>query len=159
MKKLIFLGCMMILGFVSFSSFAASPSVVGNWRVTFYLEPLRSVGSTQCIVFRLVPGTVNGVPTSGTWNSPTFPGWFGQWIQLGDHVRWFGVTSGLATTEAGNMINRNIFGGVSFNHYIKSNGATSSSGNWLGVRTARCTGLEVAPSGDDPANDLNHPGK
>jgi len=26
----------------------------------------------KCIVFTLVPGTVAGVPTSGTWTSPTF---------------------------------------------------------------------------------------
>lgn len=131
---------------------AGSPSVVGSWNVTFFLEPARSTGATQCIVFKLVPGTVAGVPTSGTWTSPTFPGWAGQWIQLGDHVRWFGVTSSLATAESGNMENANIFGGVSFNHFLKTNALTSSAGNWNAVRVAACrTGNIPLGSDKDPS--------
>jgi len=136
---------------------AGSPSVIGSWNVTFFLEPNRATGATQCIVFSLVPGTVAGVPTSGTWTSPTFPGWRGQWIQLGDHVRWFGVTSTLATSESGNMENSRIFGGVSFNHFLKTNAATSSAGSWNAVRVAACrvgytpySSDKVDPSNTDP---------
>lgn len=118
--------------------YAASPSVVGSWNITFFLEPGRSTGATQCVVFTLVPGTVAGEPMSGTWTCPTFPGWTGQWVQLGDHVRWFGVTSAFATAESGNMEHNNIFGGVSFNHYNKTTGVTSTAGNWNGVRVAGC---------------------
>lgn len=135
---------------------AASPSVVGNWNVTFFLEPARSTGATQCVVFKLVPGTVGGVPTSGTWTSTTFPGWSGQWVQLGDHVRWFGVTSALATTESGNMENANIFGGVSFNHFLKTNALTSTAGSWNAVRVAQCrTGS--APYMSDGDGDPSKP--
>lgn len=137
---------------------ADSPSVVGNWNVTFFLETTRSTGATQCITFKLVPGTVAGVATSGTWTSPTFPGWAGQWIQLGDHVRWFGLTPGLATTEAGNMISPNAFGGVSFNHFSKTNAATSSAGSWNAVRVAACRGSGNAGMNEDPSiapSDIN----
>ena len=117
---------------------ASSPSIVGNWNVTFFLEPGRVTGATQCIVFKLVPGTVAGEATSGTWTSPTFPGWSGQWVKQGDHVRWFGVTGSLATEESGNVENNKIFGGVSFNHFLTSDATTSSAGNWNGVRVSAC---------------------
>lgn len=132
---------------------AVSPSVVGNWKVTFYLEPLRSIGATQCIVMTLVPGTVAGSPTSGTWRSPTFPGWSGQWIQQGDLVRWFGITGGLATSEVGSVLNRNILGGTSFNHFSTSSGAaTSSAGTWSAVRTISCNGATPEVNGVDPSS-------
>lgn len=117
---------------------ASSPSIVGNWNVTFFLEPGRTTGATQCIIFKLVPGTVAGESTSGTWTSPTFPGWSGQWVKQGDHVRWFGVTDTLATEESGNVENNKIFGGVSFNHFSKTNAATSSAGSWNAVRVNAC---------------------
>ena len=123
---------------------AASPSIAGNWNVTFFLEPGRTTGSTQCIVFKLVAGTVAGESNSGTWTSPTFPGWSGQWVKQGDHVRWFGVTDSLATEESGNVENNKIFGGVSFNHFAKSNAATSSAGSWNAVRVSSCPGTESA---------------
>lgn len=123
---------------------AVAPSVAGNWNVTFFLEPTRSTGATQCIEFKLVPGTVAGVATSGTWSSPTFAGWSGQWIQLGDHVRWFGVTSALATTESGDIENNAHFGGVSFNHFQKTNAITSSAGSWHAVRVAACSTITNA---------------
>lgn len=139
MKKFIRYGLVLLASSLGASFVqAGSPSVVGSFNVTFFLEPLRSTGATQCIVFRLVPGTVAGEPMSGTWSSPTFPGWTGQWVQLGDHVRWFGVTSSLATSASGNMANINYFSGVSFNHFLKTNAATSSAGNWHAVRVAAC---------------------
>lgn len=131
---------------------AASPSIEGNWNVTFFLEPGRTTGATQCIVFTKVPGTVAGEGTSGTWTSPTFPGWSGQWVKQGDHVRWFGVTSTLATEESGNVESNKIFGGVSFNHFLKSDATTSSAGNWNAVRVSSCPGAASATAGsDDPS--------
>ncbi len=131
---------------------AGSPSIVGSWNVTFILEPARSTGATECVVFKLVPGTVAGVPSSGTWTSPTFPGWSGQWIQLGDHVRWFGVTGSLVTTESGNIENNRIFGGVSFNHFIFPSAVTSTAGSWNAVRVSACAGTN-ANVGSDPAGN------
>ena len=49
----------------SVPAWAADPTFVGDWNVTFFLEPNRAVGATQCIVVTSVPGTVAGVPTSG----------------------------------------------------------------------------------------------
>lgn len=129
---------------------AASPSVVGSWNVTFFLEPTRVSGATQCITFTLVPGTVAGVATSGTWISPTFPSWHGQWIQLGDHVRWFGVTGSLATEASGNLENAGIFGGVSFNHFSSVTAATSSAGSFNAVKVAACRVGSTVPEGADP---------
>lgn len=151
MKKLLICGLLLSSAISASVVQAGSPSVAGSWRVTFFLEPARSTGATQCVVFTLAPGTVAGVPTSGTWTSPTFPGWSGQWIQLGDHVRWFGVTSALATTESGNMENNSIFGGVSFNHFAKTNAATSSAGSWVAVRVPSCKPGETSYLSDDPS--------
>jgi hypothetical protein len=129
-----------------------APSIVGSWKVTFYLENTRATGAIQCIVMSSVPGKVAGVPTSGTWTSPTFPGWRGEWIQLGDHVRWFGTTSSLATTESGNASNRSHMEGVSFNHYNKTSNATSTAGSWHAVRVSSCSTFDVnATDGDDPS--------
>lgn len=151
MKKLFTYMLALLAGILSTAMvYAASPSVVGSWNVTFFLEPGRSIGATQCIVFTLIPGTVAGVATSGIWTSPTFPGWAGQWIQLGDHVRWFGVTGGLSTTESGNMEHNNIFGGVSFNHFFSSNAATSSAGSWNGARVSSCR-IGLQELGSDPS--------
>jgi hypothetical protein len=134
---------------------AGSPSVVGNFNVTFFLEPSRATGATQCLVFKSVPGTVAGVPTSGTWTSPTFPGWKGQWIQLGDHVRFFGVTSsGLSTAASGNMEYGIVLGGVSFNHYSSATGATSSAGSFRANRVANCPTSVSNKGGDDPAGKI-----
>ena len=132
-------------------AWAVEPNFVGSWNVTFFLEPGKVTGATQCIVVTLVPGTVAGLPVSGTWSSPTFAGWHGQWVELGDHVRWFGVTGrGLSTEESGNVINSVLTGGVSFNHFLSSNGATSSAGSWGGFRVAACR-LGAALGSDDPA--------
>lgn len=131
---------------------ADSPKLQGSWNVTFYLDPGRSTGATQCIVFKQTSGTVGGAVRSGTWTSPTFAGWSGQWIQLGDHVRWFGVTTGgLATEESGNIENFTNLGGVSFNHFFTSDGVTSSAGSWQAVRVARCMPGYATSSSKDPS--------
>ena len=130
---------------------AGSPSVVGTWAVSFFLESTRSTGATQCIVYTLASGTVAGVPSSGTWTSPSFAGWSGQWIQLGDHVRWFGITGGLATSESGNMENRANMGGVSFNHFSTSDATTSTAGSWIARRVATCP-AGAKSAGGDPAH-------
>lgn len=133
---------------------AAAPLVSdfgGAWNVTFFLENTRSTGATQCIVFTLAPGTISGVPTSGTWTSPSFPGWRGQWIQLGDHVRFVGVTGSLATSESGNVITRNHMGGVSFNHFSATTAANSSAGSFRAARAACASSTGSARSGGDPS--------
>ncbi|HBI21394.1 MAG TPA: hypothetical protein DDY37_02220 [Legionella sp.] len=131
---------------------ATSPGVAGSWKVTFFVEPGRTTGSTQCIVFSKVPGTVAGESDSGTWTSPTFPGWSGQWVKQGDLVRWFGVTDALATEESGIMENSKIFGGVSFNHFLKTDATTSSAGSWNAVRVTSCSRVNANAVYGDPAH-------
>lgn len=153
LKSLLY-GCLIIISLTHFSAVFAS--VAGSWKVTFFLEPTRYTGSTQCVTFTLVPGTVNGISTSGTWTSPSFPGWSGQWIQHGDYIRWFGVVNGVATSEAGFMPNNNNFGGISYNHFSTADGTTITSGSWIAVRVNKCdavTTLRVARVGTDPAID------
>lgn len=152
MKKILLALVLALSGMASGLALADVPSVEGSWNVVFFLEPVRSIGATQCIVFKKVPGTVAGVVNSGTWSSPTFPSWSGQWIQLGDHVRWFGSTGSLGTTESGNIENANAFGGVSFNHFSVPGGTTSSAGNWRASRTRACiTAHNVKPLNIDPS--------
>jgi hypothetical protein len=130
---------------------AAEPTFVGSWNITFALDPGRTAGATQCIVV-IKTGTVAGLPLSGTWTSPTFSGWGGQWIELGDHVRWFGVTGGgLSTEESGNVISASQTGGVSFNHFFSSNGTTSSAGSWIGSRVSKCTTGTAQLRSSDPS--------
>jgi hypothetical protein len=131
---------------------AAEPTFVGDWSVTFAVEPGKAPGATQCIVVNLVPGTVASLPVSGTWSSPTFSGWQGQWVELGDHIRWFGVTKGgLSTEESGNVINSTLTGGVSFNHFFSSNGKTSSAGSWIASKVTGCRTGTAQLWSDDPA--------
>ncbi len=130
---------------------ATSPSVVGSWKIQFYLENSRLNGAQQCFNLVSVPGRVADVPTSGTWTSPSFPGWSGEWIQLGDHIRIFGVTSSLATTASGNISSSSALEGVSFNHFSKTNAATSSAGSWHGVRVSNCNPISIQN------NDLQDP--
>lgn len=151
MKKLFIYGLVFATSAISTPIVqAGSPSVVGSWNISFFAEPTRNTSATQCVIFKLVPGTVDGIPTSGTWTS-SFPGWSGQWVQLGDHVRWFGVTGALATTASGNLENNVNFGGVSFNSFQKETAETTAAGSWHGVRVSACKASD-APSArnDDP---------
>jgi hypothetical protein len=130
---------------------AAEPSFAGTWTISYYLEPNYSSGATQCVIFTTASGTVGGVATSGTWRSPTFSGWTGKWVQIGDHVRWFGVTSTLATEAVGNLAYGSLTGGLSFTHFNKSTSAVSSTGNWYATRRTSCPSTAQAKSGGDPA--------
>jgi hypothetical protein len=116
------------------------PGPIGStaqWSVQFFLEPNHAVGSTQCIVFRKTGGIV-GEPNSGTWFSPSFAGWHGQWTQEGDHVRWHGSTSTrLGTAEFGALSSATFCTG-DFAHVTTPAGGTSSSGSWIMIRR-NCT--------------------
>lgn len=130
---------------------AKSPSTDGIWAVTFYLEPLRALGATQCVVFTTVPGLVGGAALSGTWTSPSSPGWEGEWIQVGDRLRWYGTVGQVATFETGDIEYRNSIGGDAFNHFDTSTGRSTSAGTWSGRRLAACPAAAVRGRGGDPA--------
>jgi hypothetical protein len=116
------------------------PGPIGStaqWSVQFFLEPNHAAGSTQCIVFRKTGGIV-GEPNSGTWFSPSFAGWHGQWTQEGDHVRWHGSTATrLGTAEFGALSSATFCTG-DFAHVTTPAGGTSSSGSWIMIRR-NCT--------------------
>ena len=128
------------------------PTFAGTWQVTFFEDPGRLLGGIQCIVAKKVAGAVSGLHRSGTWQSPSFPGWHGQWVQTGDQVRWFGETgTGLATEESGNVIAKELTGGVSFNHFSKKDGSSSTSGSWFAVKVKGCKNGADRGVGKDPA--------
>ena len=123
------------------------PGPIGStaqWSVQFFLEPNHAAGSIQCIVFRKTGGVV-GEPNSGTWFSPSFAGWHGQWTQEGDHVRWHGSTSlRLGTAEFGALSNASVCTG-DFAHVTTPAGGTSSSGSWIMTRRNCATDSVNAP--------------
>jgi hypothetical protein len=122
-----------------------------QWSVQFFLEPNHTTGSTQCIVFRKTGGVL-GEPKSGTWFSPSFAGWQGQWIQEGDNVRWYGSTSTrVGTAEFGALTNGTFCSGE-FAHFLTPSGATSSAGSWLMIRR-NCANDSVTAPGITGAGD------
>jgi hypothetical protein len=122
-----------------------------EWQVQFYLEPNHAPGSTQCIVFTKTGGVL-GELKSGTWFSPSFAGWQGQWIQEGDHVRWYGSTSTrLGTAEFGALISATACAGE-FAHFFTPSGGTSTAGSWSMVRRT-CAADSVNAPGMTGAGD------
>jgi len=134
------------------------PSIVGSWNITFFLEPNHILGATQCVEFTLNPGSVVGEPLEGQWSSPTFTFWSGDWFQEGEHVQWYGSTSGaLATSEYGDLASGQNSQGK-FNHFSAQapGSATSSAGAWIGTRVESCSRdallFGTLSSGGDPAS-------
>jgi len=136
------------------SASVLAQTVSGSWEVTFYLNPSRSTGATQCVVYTQTGG-ITGEPISGTWLSTTFPGWNGQWIVKGDHLQWYGFTdTGLATSEYGSITSRSIMSGEVFNHFLPLDGVTSTSGSWVAKRVSSCgqSNKSLSPNAFDPSN-------
>lgn len=134
------------------------PSIVGSWNITFFLEPNHTQGATQCVEFTLNPGSVVGEPLEGQWSSPTFSFWSGDWFQEGEHVQWYGSTSGaLATSEYGDLASSQNSQGK-FNHFSLGapGSSTSSAGAWTGTRVESCSRDAMTfgafSSGGDPAS-------
>jgi hypothetical protein len=123
------------------------PGPIGStaqWRVQFFLEPNHVAGAIQCILFRKTGGVV-GEPNSGSWTSPSFAGWMGQWFQEGDHVQWYGSTSArLGTAEFGGLITGSICTGE-FAHFATPSGNTSTAGAWAMSRAQCASELFTGP--------------
>lgn len=147
----IFAAAGLLVGIVALAGNAfAFPQLTGNFNVTFYLEPSLATGATQCVVFTSTGGVL-GESSSGTWTSPTFSGWQGQWVQRGDDFKWFGISNGsLATSEAGNL----SFGGLATGHFIHfstASTANASSGGYFKMqRVGSCPGAAVTTQGLEP---------
>lgn len=130
----------------------AAPDLNGTWKLTFYSEPNHTTGATQCLVFTKT-GTVAGESNSGTWTSPSFSGWKGQWIQEGDHVRFFGFSGTVATSAHSALMASSTSMSGEFDHF-RSPGTVSSSGAWSATKVNSCsqsTSTQTNRTGD-PAN-------
>jgi hypothetical protein len=120
-----FLASSVVLGMAfgaAANAMAASP--VGQWNITFYLEPGLVQGATQGVCYK----------ADGTWYSTTFSNWNGDWFQNGDRLRWYGKTGlPLATAEFGQFFKNPAFAGE-FAHFGVSGSTpvTSSRGNYKG---------------------------
>jgi hypothetical protein len=139
-----------ILGFavaVAFIGAVAAPAsafigLAASWMVTYYIDPTGSMGATQCINFNKTTES-HGVIT-GTWNSPTFSGWSGQWVQKGEHYAWHGFyTSTSATYEVGDIINRNVTAETSAATLSFGSGGTTT----LDTATATMVQVKNCPTG------------
>jgi hypothetical protein len=118
------------------NAMAASP--VGQWNITFFLEPGLVQGATQDVCYK----------ADGTWFSTTFSNWNGDWFQNGDRIRWYGKTGApLATAEFGQFIKNTSFGGE-FAHFFVfgSPPVTSTRGNYRGVFVSTICGPPAAAS-------------
>jgi len=139
------IGACLLLGVILSSAISSSaqsqePSVQGNWNITFFGEPNHPQGATQCVVFTVNPGSVLGEPLGGQWTCTTFPRWSGDWFQEGEHVQWYGSTSGgLATSEYGDLASSDLSQGK-FNHFFPGSpgSRTSTGGAWTGTRVQSC---------------------
>ena len=111
------------------TAMAATP--VGQWNVTFYLEPGLTTGATQGICFK----------SNKTWNSTTFGGWGGTWEQIGERLRWHGETSSLDTAEFGQFLANSRMGGE-FAHFTGS--STSTYGSYYGAKAKSTCDAQAA---------------
>jgi hypothetical protein len=117
------------------NAMAASP--VGQWYVTFYLEPGLSTGATEGICYL----------ASGTWSSTTFPNWKGDWFEKADPFRWYGRTGlPLATAEFGEFISNATFSGEFAHFRVSAPPVTSSWGNYSAVKVSDVCGHPAANS-------------
>jgi hypothetical protein len=153
LKRLAVLACgLSILSTSAPAQAASEPDLSGSWSITFYIEPGHTQAATQCVVFTTTRTEHSGEERSGTWASPSFPGWRGTWQQDGDHFQWYGfAAAALASSEFGHLPSSRIISGE-FNHFLSPTGATSSAGGWVGTRVTECGAQSSAAiRSSDPA--------
>jgi hypothetical protein len=127
-----------------------------SWVVTYYLDPAGTSGGSQCINFRK-KSDANGV-VSGTWESPTFPGWTGEWVQKGQHYSFYGKYASaqgvtVATYDTGDFITATITAEPSIGAFMPD--GTKPVAVYTGTATmlqvSSCNGMPVR-RGATPAN-------
>ncbi len=99
------------------AAMAGSPSPVGQWDVTFYIEPNLTTGLTQGICFN----------SNGTFDSTTYSSWSGYWEQKGERIRWTGFANIFSTADFGEFIAPTVIGGEYANF---TSSLLISWGNW-----------------------------
>ncbi|MBV9647880.1 MAG: hypothetical protein JO043_10490 [Candidatus Eremiobacteraeota bacterium] len=127
----------------------AANSLAASWMVTYYLDPYGTAGGTQCVNFKKTAET-NGVIT-GTWRSPTFPSWNGQWVQKGQHYSWYGTwrQSGAngASFDVGDFITANVTAESSSGSFTTgAKPVTQTTGTATMTQVASCKGIPVSRS-------------
>ena len=121
----------------------AAPSPVGQWRVTFFLEPNLTTGATQNICFK----------ADQTWYSSTFPGWKGYWYQDGIRLRWNGSAGVSATGAFGQFDSPTLQSGEAGAWLATSGAATAPGATYSMSFTKRACDAPAArrqASGDGP---------
>jgi hypothetical protein len=127
----------------------AVPDFTGSWKFSFYLGSNRIATTTQCVVFKAT-NNVLGQPKSGTWTSPTFPGWKGQWIQEGALIHWYGTTgSSLASAFKGEIVSSASAAGTGESILVPS-GNASSFASWTATKVNSCTPSKPPNNSSDP---------
>src|SRR4051794_41946857 len=96
------------------AAMAASP--VGQWNVTFHVEPSLTKGATQGVCYK----------SDGTWYSSTFSNWHGDWFQKGDRFRWYGEAGSLGTAEFGQASFANFAAGAGAHLDARTRGTPSA---------------------------------
>jgi hypothetical protein len=132
-------------------AFAAPASAIvplnATWIVTYYVDPTGAAAGTECVNFHKHADS-NGVVT-GTWNSPTFPGWTGAWVQKGQHYSWYGQyeASGqtVASYDSGDLINPDIGAEPSAGFFAIGTAKPTpiSTGTVTLMQVPSCSGLRV----------------
>lgn len=117
-----------------------------TWIVTYYIDPTGVTGATECINFHR-KSEVNGVIT-GIWNSPTFPGWTGQWVEKGQNYSWYGTYSyasqTYATYDTGEFINSNMTAEPSIGAFSTATPpVTLFTGTATMVQVPSCSGMRT----------------
>jgi len=131
----------------------AAHTLNATWLVTYYLDPMGAPGGTECVVFGHNHSS-NGVVT-GTWTSPTFPSWKGQWVERGQHYAWHGFYtksgSTVATYDVGDFITATATAETSFGTFTDGAGGptTLTTGTATMVQVNSCSGMPLH-RGQDP---------
>ena len=143
---------LLLLGGIVFGTAPAMavPDFTGSWKFSFYLGPNRTPGATQCVVFKAT-NNVLGQPKSGTWTSPTFSSWKGQWIQEGALIHWYGTTgSSLASALKGEIASPASAAGTGESILVPS-GNASSFASWTATKVNSCgTSSATQNNSSDP---------
>jgi hypothetical protein len=134
-KKIYALGATMIavVGLASQSAHANSPDLKGQWLLTYFAEPDRVVAKTICFNFKRTNTIQDVTKSSGTWRSVFDAKSVGEWIQLGDHVYWWGRLTGdqtLSVSFAGNLEASDSMGGENYVAFNPKTGKSLSAGNF-----------------------------
>jgi hypothetical protein len=124
------------------TAMAASPSPVGQWTVTFYIEPGLATGATQGICFG----------ADGTWYSSTFANWRGRWFTAGERFRWTGSTAASLATGAFGQFYTTTWAAGESTSTLTPSGATSSNATYHMTRVGSVCNppASAAPSSADP---------